>query len=108
MTCRDYQHQISLFMYEELSDLERTGLESHLSSCENCQRVFEEERSFNAVMADDANSFEIPSDLLVESRRELANELDRLEKNRSWWRIPTFSVVFTPMRLLESAALIAM
>ena len=108
MTCRDYQHQISLFMYDELGDVERSGLETHLLSCENCRHVFEEERGFNALMAEDSNAFEIPSDLLVDSRRELANELDRLEKNRSWWRIPTFSVVFTPMRLLESAALIAM
>jgi hypothetical protein len=34
--------------------------------------------------------------------------LDRIEKKRSWWRMPAFSVVFTPMRLLESAALVAM
>jgi hypothetical protein len=46
--------------------------------------------------------------LLVESRKALADELDRIERKQSWWRIPTFSVVFTPMRLLESAALVAM
>jgi len=46
--------------------------------------------------------------LLLESRKGLADELDRIERKRSWWRMPTFSVVFTPMRLLESAALIAM
>lgn len=27
---------------------------------------------------------------------------------RNWWRIPPFSIVITPMRLLESAALLAM
>src|SRR5262249_43285920 len=31
-----------------------------------------------------------------------------VERKRSWWRVPAFSVVFTPMRLLESAALVAM
>jgi HEAT repeat protein len=50
----------------------------------------------------------LPSDLLVESRRGLADELDRIERKRSWWRMPAFSVVFTPMRLLESATLVAM
>ena len=40
--------------------------------------------------------------------KALADELDRIEKKRSWWRMPAFSVVFTPMRLLESAALVAM
>jgi hypothetical protein len=108
MTCRDYQHQISLLMYDELSDIDKTSLETHLLSCDNCRQVFEEEKGFNAFMAEDALAVEIPSDLLVQSRRELANELDRLEKNRSWWRLPAFAGVFTPMRLLESAALVAM
>jgi hypothetical protein len=63
----------------------------------------------HSVLADDAVRWDnIPSDLLVESRKALADELDRIEKKRSWWRVPTFSVVFTPMRLLESAALVAM
>jgi hypothetical protein len=31
-----------------------------------------------------------------------------MEQKRAWWRIPTFSVVLTPMRMLESAALVAM
>src|SRR2546422_8283922 len=52
--------------------------------------------------------FRSPSDLLVESRKGLADKLDRIERNRSRWRLPAFSVVFTPMRLLESVALIAM
>ena len=108
MTCRDYQHQISLLMYDELSDIDKTSLETHLGSCDNCRQVFEEEKGFNGLMAEDAAALELPSDLLVQSRRELANELDRLEKTRSWWRLPVFSGVFTPMRLLESAALVAM
>jgi hypothetical protein len=62
----------------------------------------------HAVFADDTASWDVPSDLLVESRKGLADELDRIEKKRSWWRMPAFSVVFTPMRLLESAALVAM
>src|SRR2546422_6057008 len=52
--------------------------------------------------------FRSPSDLLVESRKGLADKLDRIERNRSRWRLRAFSVVFTPMRLLESVALIAM
>jgi len=108
MTCRDYQNQISLFLYEELSETEKPALESHLETCESCRLAFEEEKGLNFVLCEDAAALEIPSDLLVESRRELANELDRIEKKRSWWRLPTFSVVFTPMRLLESGALIAM
>jgi hypothetical protein len=108
MSCREYQHQISLFLYEELPEDQQSGLESHLQECENCRHAFEEEKGLHYVLAEDAAAFDIPSDLLVQSRHELGNELDRIERKRSWWRIPTFSVVFTPMRLLESGALIAM
>jgi hypothetical protein len=108
MSCREYQHQISLFLYEELPEDQQLGLESHLQQCENCRHAFEEEKGLHYVLAEDAAAFDIPSDLLVQSRHELGNELDRIERKRSWWRIPTFSVVFTPMRLLESGALIAM
>jgi len=108
MTCRDYQHLISLFLYEELPDADKAGLESHLLACEACKRIFDEEKGMHYVLAEDSASWDLPSDLLVESRTNLANELDRIEQKRAWWRIPTFSVVFTPMRLLESAALVAM
>jgi hypothetical protein len=97
-----------LFLYEELPEDQQPGLESHLQQCENCRHAFEEEKGLHYVLAEDAAAFDIPSDLLVQSRHELGNELDRIERKRSWWRIPTFSVVFTPMRLLESGALIAM
>jgi hypothetical protein len=108
MSCRDYQHQIVLFLYEELRDSERAGLETHLRECTACQEAFEEQQSLHIALSDDAAVMDPPADLLVESRKALADELDRIDQKRSWWRIPTFSVVFTPMRLLESAALVAM
>jgi hypothetical protein len=108
MNCRDYQHQITLLLYEELPESTRVELEMHLNDCSNCHDAFESEKSLHSVLAEYASRWDIPSELLVESRRGLADELDRIERKRSWWRVPTFSVVFTPMRLLESAALIAM
>jgi hypothetical protein len=108
MNCRDYQHHITLLLYEELSETDRSGLEAHLKQCESCKHAYEEQEGMHVVLSEDAAAWEVPADLVVESRRELANELDRLEGKRTWWRVPTFSVVFTPMRLLESAALIAM
>jgi hypothetical protein len=97
-----------LSLYEELQDGERTGLETHLRECEGCRQAFEEHQTFSKMLADERDSWEVPSGLLIESRRALANELDSLEDKRSWWRAPFFSVVFTPMRMLESAALIAL
>src|SRR5678816_1856102 len=108
MSCQEYQRQIVLSLYEELNDVERAGLETHLTECTGCRQAFEEHQVFSSALADDKAAWELPSDLLVESRRALADELDRIETKRSWWRMPAFSVVFTPMRLLESAALVAM
>jgi hypothetical protein len=106
--CKEYQHQISLLLYDELAETTRLDLELHLRECGSCQQTLDAEKTMHSVLAEDAASWDVPSDLLVESRKGLADELDRIERKRSWWRMPAFSVVFTPMRLLESTALIAM
>lgn len=108
MTCREYQHQISLLLYEEISDGLRPELESHLGECAACQHAYEEEKGLHYVLSEDAAAWDLPADLLVESRSSLANELDGIERKRAWWRLPGLSVVFSPMRLLESTALVAM
>jgi len=108
MNCREYQHQIVFVLYEELPEQERAELNGHLLDCAGCKEAFEEQIGFHRILGEDAAGWEVPADLLVESRRSLYNELDRIERPRKWWHIPTFSVVFTPMRMLESAALVAM
>jgi hypothetical protein len=108
VNCKEYQHQITLLLYDELAEGTRQELESHLLECAACKDAYDAEKAVHSTLAEDTASWDVPSDLLVESRRALSNELDRLDNKRSWWRMPAFSVVFTPMRLLESAALIAM
>src|SRR5262245_12693920 len=105
MNCREYQHQITLLLYGELSETERGALDAHLGHCDSCKHLFAEQEGMHTVLAEDAAAWEVPADLLMESRRALADQLDHAERKRSWWRVPTFSVVLTPMRLLESAAL---
>ncbi len=108
VNCKEYQHQITLLLYDELAEGPRRELEAHLLECEACKGAFDLEKSIHTSLAEDTASWDVPSDLLVESRKALSDELDRIENKKSWWRMPAFSVVFTPMRLLESAALIAM
>src|SRR5215471_9398047 len=108
VNCKDYQHQITLLLYDELAEGARHELEAHLRDCGTCKEAFDSERTIHSMLADDPTGWDVPADLLVESRKALADQLDLVEKKRSWWRVPAFSVVFTPMRLLESAALIAM
>jgi HEAT repeat protein len=97
-----------LSLYEELNEDERVSLETHLAACTGCRQAFGEHQAFCNHLAEDKTAWELPTDLLVESRRALADQLDRIETRRSWWRVPAFSVVFTPMRMLESATLIAL
>jgi HEAT repeats/Putative zinc-finger len=106
--CKEYQHQITLLLYDELTEETRQEIELHLRECAACKQAFDADRALHSVLAEDTTHWDVPSDLLVESRKALADELDRIERKRSWWRMPAFSVVFTPMRLLESVALIAM
>jgi hypothetical protein len=108
VNCKDRHHEITLLLYDELAEEPRRELEDHLLECQACKEVFDSERAMHSALADDTAGWDVPSDLLIESRRALADELDRADKKRSWWSVPTFSVVLTPMRLLESAALVAM
>jgi len=108
LNCKNYQHQITLLLYDELAEGARRELETHLRECGVCKEAFDAEKAMHAALAEDSGAWDVPADLLVESRKALADELDRTDRKRSWWRLPAFSVVFTPMRLLESAALIAM
>ena len=108
MSCQEYQRHIVLDLYGELNEGEKVGLETHLHQCEGCRQAVMDQMELSNTLARDESAFDVPSDLLVDSRRALADKLDQIERKRSWWRVPTFSVVFTPMRMLESAALIAM
>jgi hypothetical protein len=106
MNCQDRQQQIALLSYDELSGPERAGLEDHIRECAVCAAVLAEQRELDRMLSEDAE-LDLPAELLVESRRSLTEALAR-EKRRSWWQLPEFSVVFRPMKLLESAALVAM
>ena len=80
MSCKEYQHPITLLLYEELPEAARTALETHIHECAHCNDAYESEKSMYSVLVDDAARWEIPPDLLVESRKALADELDRIEK----------------------------
>jgi hypothetical protein len=107
MNCQDRQLQITLLSYDELSGDERAELEGHLRDCSLCADAVTLQRDLHRMLAEEDANSELPTDLLVESRRSLADALDRIESRRRWWHLPD-SVVFRPMKMLESAALVAM
>jgi HEAT repeat protein len=108
MNCRERQHDIVLFLYDELSGEARQDLRAHLDGCEACQAFHRHEKQLQFELTEDFSYWEVPADLLVESRRELSDSLDRIDQGRQWWRFPGMTGVLTRMRALESVALMSM
>ena len=54
MSCKEYQHQITLLLYEELPESARTELETHIQECAHCNDAYESEKSMHIVLAEDA------------------------------------------------------
>jgi len=104
MNCRDRQHDIVLFLYEELENDARQDLRGHLDECSTCLEFYAREKQMQVELTEDFSDWEVPADLLVECRRELTDELDRVELRRSWWKPSGF---VSRMRLLESAAMLS-
>ena len=108
MRCRERQHDIVLYLYEELSDDARRELRAHLDDCAACRSFLEREERLQVELTEDFSEWEVPADLLVECRRELSDRLDGVDQRRSWWRWPWGSDAWPRMRFLESAALLSM
>jgi hypothetical protein len=108
MNCRERQHEIILFLYEELSDQIRQDLRTHLDDCDTCTQFLEREKQMQSQLTDDFSDWEVPSDLLVECRRDLSESMDRIDSRRQWWKFPALAGLAPRVRFLESAALLSM
>jgi HEAT repeats/Putative zinc-finger len=104
MNCRDREHDIILFLYDELPEADQSELRRHLESCAGCREFTEAERQIHARLTDDFSEWTMPSDLLVECRRDLSEALDGVDARHHWWRAPTrlFNV-----RWLEAVAMVS-
>ena len=107
MNCRERQHDIVLFLYDELGTDSRNELRTHMDACEECRRFHENEKQVHLSLTEDFSEWEVPADLLMESRRSLSDELDRIEEKRWRWRMPALVPSFLKIRFLESAALVS-
>lgn len=103
MTCQERHHDIVLFLYDELSEPRLGELREHLACCTSCKDFADQEGRLYSQLREDFSEWDTPADLLVECRRDLSEELDRLEARRQWWR-PAWG---SGMRWLEAAALVS-
>jgi len=110
MNCQQRQHDIVLFLYDELTGSNLQELRTHLDSCTTCRTFYEREKQLYVELTEDFSEWEVPSDLLVECRRGLSDSLD-LADRRAWWNplaLKELRGLFARLRLLESAALVSM
>lgn len=107
MNCRDRQHDIVLFLYDELSANAGQELRVHLDGCDACRTFHDREKQLQFQLTEDFSEWEVPADLLVDCRRNLSDELDRVDSRRSWWLLPGLADLAARTRLLESAAFLS-
>lgn len=111
MNCHERQHDIVLFLYDELSAPAVRDLREHLNACGTCQEFHQHEKDLHFGLSEDFSEWEMPADLLTECRRHLSESLDTIESRNSWWKWPALMGLrgmFSRMRMLESAALVSM
>ncbi len=63
MTCKEAEELITALVDNELNDLERQAIESHLKHCLNCQYVFEQEKELKKQISSIGARVSAPSDL---------------------------------------------
>lgn len=63
MKCEEAQERITALVDKELSDLERSSIESHLKGCPSCQRAYEEERALKQALSMAGASIKAPASL---------------------------------------------
>jgi anti-sigma factor RsiW len=95
MNCDWVQHNVSLYLYNELGDDSRHELEQHLMRCRNCAAEFESTKSFHEAMSA-LPAPEVTPNLLTASRMQLAEALEHAEQLHGWRRF-----VLDPMALLQ-------
>jgi hypothetical protein len=76
MKCWEFEENLPLFLYEELSAEERAACEAHLAGCARCRATREKTERLHRVLADRPRR-EPTAALLAESRHALEDVLDR-------------------------------
>jgi hypothetical protein len=81
LKCTDIAPLLVFFVCDEVTDRERKQVEAHLTSCEACSALIEEERELQLVMVagrQPADELDSAGVLLAQCRSELAERLDDL------------------------------
>lgn len=109
MNCREAEELITALVDNELSDLERYSVESHLKSCLRCQYVHRQEQELKRQVRLIGAGIAAPSDLKerILSDRRIFPEM--AESARGWkWHTWPARVVFRPAFALALLVLLVL
>jgi HEAT repeats/Putative zinc-finger len=107
MRCHEFEPSVPIYLYGELSAVERGAFEEHAASCEACRAALEQSRRMHELLV--ATPAEEPSpNLLVACRQRLE---DALERERTGWRALLLDwlppVAAHPARAVSALTLVA-
>ncbi|HEV8716553.1 MAG TPA: zf-HC2 domain-containing protein [Candidatus Binatia bacterium] len=85
MNCETYQDLVAAHVDGMLTPAERQEVEDHLGACEQCQRLFAEERRFHSAFA--ARRLIVPVPAEVEQRLHRALVAERGPQRPVWQRV---------------------
>ncbi len=86
MNCQDFDRDLTLFRYGELSPAEREALEAHVAACPACRANLEAYDKLHKLLAQREPAEPTPQ-MLAECRMMLEDALDRDLANYSWKKV---------------------
>ena len=112
MKCEEAQELITALIDNELSDAERSSIESHLKECMRCQFVHRQEQALKREVRTAAASVTVPADLRekILADMRIPVQRDQTRQGREWlgWLSPLAvrpAFVFTLLFLLALPAI---
>jgi HEAT repeats/Putative zinc-finger len=86
MSCKDFEENVTLSQYDELSEEKRAALDAHLANCTACRARLEQAKRINALLATRPSSEPSP-ELLAQCRTALDEAIDRELASVSWKKL---------------------
>ncbi|HET8563064.1 MAG TPA: zf-HC2 domain-containing protein [Candidatus Binatia bacterium] len=99
VACKDFEQDLVLYYYGELSGADRSKIEAHSESCERCRLYLKELAS---ILPRTVEPDEPPQTFWDNYSREMRHKLAAIQERKSWWE--TVASLFRPWQVSALAA----
>jgi Putative zinc-finger/HEAT repeats len=86
MSCKDFERNLTISLYNELSREERAALDAHVASCPACRKRLEQAGKLHSLLSERSSSEPSP-ELLAQCRIALDEAIDRELSSVSWKKL---------------------